>query len=57
MSARLDWTPMVSFRGGAVTVYDGVRRIRDGTPVSPLPARGSHECLPRKPAPRSREMR
>ena len=28
MSARLDWTPMVSFRGGAVTMYDGVRRER-----------------------------
>jgi hypothetical protein len=51
MSARLDWTPMVSFRGGAITMYDGVRRDRDGTTVAQLPARTSHECLTQKPAP------
>jgi Dolichyl-phosphate-mannose-protein mannosyltransferase len=53
-SARLDWTPMVSFRGGAITMYDGVRRRRGGTTVSQLQARASHECLPQKPAPRLR---
>jgi hypothetical protein len=53
-SARLDWTPMVSFRGGAITMYDGVRRDREGTTVSQLPARASHGCLLQKPAPRLR---
>jgi hypothetical protein len=57
LSARLDWTPMVSFRGGAVTMYDGVRRTRDGAAVSQLPARASHECLPQKPSPRLRDVR
>ena len=51
MSARLDWPPMVSFRGGAITMYDGLRRDRDGTTVAQLPARTSHECLTQKPAP------
>jgi hypothetical protein len=53
-SARLDWTPMVSFRGGAVTMYDGVRRERAGTPVS-LPPRTIRECLPQRPAPTLRQ--
>jgi hypothetical protein len=57
LSARLDWTPMVSFRGGAVAMYDGVRRGRDGSAVSQVPARASHECLPQKPLPRLRDVR
>ena len=57
MSARLDWAPMASFRGGAVTRYDGARRERDGTTVSQLPSRAFHECLLQKPAPRLREIR
>jgi hypothetical protein len=52
MSARLDWTPMVSFRGGAVTMYDGVRREHGGAPATPLPSRARHECLVQKPPPR-----
>jgi hypothetical protein len=48
---------MVSFRGGAVTMYDGVRRTRDGAAVSQLPARASRECLPQKPSPRLRDVR
>ena len=51
MSARLDWTPMVSFRGGAVAMYDGVRRDRDGATVFQLPSRPSHECPVQKPSP------
>jgi len=57
LSPRLDWTPMVSFRGGAVTMYDGVRRTREGSAVSQLPARTSHECVPQKPSPRLRDIR
>ena len=53
-SARLDWTPMVSFRGGAVTMYDGVRREHEGRTVSQLPSRATHECLPQRPAPQLR---
>ena len=51
MSARLDWAPMVSFRGGAITMYDGVRRDRDGATVSQLPARTSRGCLMQRAAP------
>ncbi len=50
MSGRLDWTPMVSFRGGAITMYDGVRRDRDGAAASPFP-RTAHACLAQKPPP------
>ena len=55
-SARLDWTPMVSFRGGAIVMYDGVRRDREGATVSQVPARVSYECPLQKPAPRLREV-
>ena len=48
---------MVSFRGGAVTMYDGVRRTREGSAVSQVPAHASHECLEQKPAPRLRDIR
>jgi hypothetical protein len=54
LSARLDWTPMVSFRGGAITMYDGVRGERRGTTVQPA-ARAFHDCPPQKPAPALRE--
>jgi hypothetical protein len=50
LSARLDWAPMVSFRGGAVTMYDAVRREREGRAVS-LPTRTAFDCLPQRPAP------
>jgi hypothetical protein len=56
MSARLDWTPMVSFRGGAVTMYDGVRRVRDGAPAAPLPSRTMHACFIQKPPPQLRTV-
>jgi hypothetical protein len=56
LSARLDWTPMVSFRGGAVTMYDGASRTRDGTAVAQLPARASHDCPGQRPAPRLRDI-
>jgi hypothetical protein len=57
MSARFDWAPLVSFRGGAVTMYDGARREREGTTVSQLPSRAFHEGLPQRPAPRLRAIR
>jgi hypothetical protein len=45
MSARLDWPPMVSFRGGAIRMYDGVRREQNSPTVSQPSARLSRECL------------
>jgi len=54
VSARLEWVPMVSFRGGAIMMYDGVRRDREGTPVSQRPAQAMTACLSQKPAPRLR---
>lgn len=51
VSARLDWAPLVSFRGGAVTMYDGVRRERGGTTVSQLPSRALTDCPPQQPWP------
>ena len=55
-SARLDWAPLVSFRGGAVTMYDGVRRDRVGSTVSQPATRATRECLPQRPAPGLREI-
>jgi hypothetical protein len=53
-AARLDWTPLVVFRGGAVTMYDAVRRERTGAPVAQPELRAIRECLPQRPAPRLR---
>ncbi len=50
-SARLDWAPMVWFRGGAVAMYDGVHGDHPGTTVFQLPARPSRECPVQKPPP------
>jgi hypothetical protein len=51
ISARLDWAPMVSFRGGAIRMYDGVRREQTGPTVTQPPARVSHECLTQRSSP------
>jgi len=51
MSARLDWAPMVSFRDGAIRMYDGVRREQNGPTVSQPSARLSRECLAQRPPP------
>ena len=52
LSARLDWTPPVSFRGGAVKLYDAVRRDVSGTSVMQPATRRSGGCLPAEPPPR-----
>jgi hypothetical protein len=52
--ARLDWAPMVVFRGGAVKIYDAIGRDRDAPPVAQPAARARHECVPQKPSPRLR---
>jgi len=51
VSARLAWTPMVSFRGGAVTMYDGVGREAGGATALLPPSRAVHECVQQKPPP------
>jgi hypothetical protein len=51
-SARLDWTPLVSFRGGAIKLYDAVRRDASGTPVVQRATPRTGECLPARPPPR-----
>jgi hypothetical protein len=50
-AARLDWTPMVVFRAGAVKMYDAIGRDRGAPPVMQPAARATHECLPQKPSP------
>jgi hypothetical protein len=52
--ARLDWTPMVVFRGGAVTIYDALGRDKGGAPVAQSELRAVQECLPQRPWPRLR---
>jgi hypothetical protein len=52
--ARVDCTPLVSFRGGAVKMYDAMKRDRAGTPVRQAESRPSRECPPPRPAPRLR---
>ena len=52
--ARLDWTPMVVFRGGAVAMYDALRREKGGAPVAQPELRAVRECLPQRPWPRLR---
>ncbi len=52
--ARLDWTPMVVFRGGAVTLYDALRRDKTGAPVAQPELRAVRDCLPQRPWPRLR---
>ena len=51
LSARLDWPPIVSFRGGAVTMYDAVRRDRHGATVDQPPSRTTDGCLMQRPSP------
>lgn len=48
------WTPLVLFRGGAVKMYDVMKRDRAGTPVRQAESRPSRDCPPQRPAPRLR---
>jgi hypothetical protein len=52
--ARLDWRPTVVFRGGAVTLYDALRREKTGAPVAQPELRAVRDCLPQRPWPRLR---
>jgi hypothetical protein len=49
--ARLDWTPLVVFRGGAVVMYDALRREKTGAAVSQPELRAVRECPMQRPPP------
>ena len=50
-TARLDWTPMVVFRRGAVTMFDAKRRETTGTPVPQEELKSVGDCPPQRPFP------
>ena len=52
--ARLDWAPLVTFRGGNVVMYDAVSRDRSGPPMVQTELRAVRECLEQRPFPRLR---
>ena len=52
--ARLDWTPLVVFRHGGVTLYDAVRRERVGAAVEQPEWRGIGDCVTGRPWPQLR---
>ena len=51
---RLDWEPLVSFRGGAIRFYDAVNRGRAAPAVAQAPSRAVRACVPQRPFPRLR---
>jgi hypothetical protein len=54
---RLDWLPMVSFRRGAVRLYDVAHTDRRELPVEQPELRGVRECLVQRPPPVLKETR
>jgi hypothetical protein len=53
-AARLDWPPMVTFRGGAVKMFDAIRRDNGAQTVEQPPMDAAAPCSPQRPAPRLR---
>ena len=51
---RLDWQPLVSFRGGAVRFYDAAERSRTTPAVEQTPSGAVRACVPQRPFPRLR---
>jgi len=51
---RLDWEPLVSFRGGAVSFYDAAERSRTAPAVAQTPSQAVKGCVPQRPFPRLR---
>lgn len=49
---RLDWEPLVSFRGGAVRFYDAAERGRAAPTVAQTPSHAVTACVPQRPFPR-----
>jgi hypothetical protein len=50
-TARLDWTPMVVFRSGAVTMFDAMRREATGTTVAQEELKSVRDCPVQRPFP------
>jgi hypothetical protein len=48
---RVDWLPLVSFRGGAVKLYDAVRRDGAHSTIDQREARPVRECVTQRTAP------
>ena len=48
---RLNWVPLVTFRGRSIQLHDAVRRDRFERPIEQPPLQAVRECLPQKPSP------
>ena len=46
---RLNWVPIVTFRGRSIQLHDAVRRDRFERPIEQPPLLAVQECLPQKP--------
>jgi hypothetical protein len=51
---RLDWVPLVTFRGRSIQLHDAERRDRFERPIEQPAMRAVRECLPQKPPPQLR---
>lgn len=49
--ARVDWMPLVAFRGGAIKLYDALERNRTAPPVQQSESRVARECPLPRPSP------
>jgi hypothetical protein len=48
---RLDWVPLVTFRGRSIQLHDAEHRDRFERPIEQPAMRAVRECLPQKPPP------
>jgi 4-amino-4-deoxy-L-arabinose transferase-like glycosyltransferase len=48
---RVNWVPLVTFRGRSIQLHDAVRRERFERPIEQPPLLAVRECLPQKPFP------
>jgi hypothetical protein len=53
-AGHVNWPPLVSFRGGAIKLYDAVERTRFERPVMQPELRAVRDCTPMRPQPRLR---
>ena len=51
---RLDWVPLVTFRGRSIQLHDAEHRDRFERPIEQPAMRAVRECLPQKPPPQLR---
>lgn len=49
--ARLDWSPMVTFRGGTIRMFDTVNRVRGAAPVANKASFTIDACAPGRTTP------